>query len=207
MPVIAGTGSNSTHEAVDLTQAAHEAGADAHAGGRALLQQAEPGGPVPALLPRSPRPPTGRSSSTPFPAAAASRSACRVVERLRAKYPHVRWIKEAGGSVDRVDQLKQALGADITVLSGDDSLTLPFMAVGRRGRDQRRLEPLSSREVGQMVRLALADDYAKAAQAAPPALPAVQGALHRAEPGADQGRAGPRRHHRLRRRCACRSAT
>ena len=37
-----------------------------------------------------------------------------VVERLRAKYDHVAWIKEAGGSVDRVDQFKQALGNDIT---------------------------------------------------------------------------------------------
>ena len=55
------------------------------------------------------------------------------VERLRAKYRHVAWIKEAGGSVDRVDQLKQAMGSDLTVLSGDDSLTLPFMSVGAQG--------------------------------------------------------------------------
>ena len=56
-----------------------------------------------------------------------------IVERLRARYRHVAWIKEAGGSVDRVDQLKQALGRDLTVLSGDDSLTLPFMSVGAEG--------------------------------------------------------------------------
>jgi 4-hydroxy-tetrahydrodipicolinate synthase len=73
-----------------------------------------------------------------------------VVERLRARYPHVRWIKESGGSVDRVDQLKQALGSDITVLSGDDSLTLPFMAVG------------AVREVRRMVHSALDGDFAAA---------------------------------------------
>ena len=55
------------------------------------------------------------------------------MQRLRAKYAHVSTIKEAGGSVDRVDQLKQAMGDDITVLSGDDSLTLPFMSVGAEG--------------------------------------------------------------------------
>jgi 4-hydroxy-tetrahydrodipicolinate synthase len=86
-----------------------------------------------------------------------------VVEKLRARYPHVRWIKEAGGNVDRVDQLKQAMGADITVLSGDDSLTLPFMAVGAEGVIS-VASNLAVREVGQMVRLALANDYAKAAR-------------------------------------------
>ena len=71
------------------------------------------------------------------------------------------WIKEAGGSVDRVDQFKQALGDDITVLSGDDSLTLPFMAVGAEGVIS-VASNLYVREIGQMVRLALANDYARA---------------------------------------------
>jgi len=84
-----------------------------------------------------------------------------VIERLRAKYPHVRYIKEAGGSVDRVDQIKHALGKDITVLSGDDSLTLPFMAVGAEGV----ISVASNRfpkEVVQLVNAALAQDLAKA---------------------------------------------
>ena len=72
-------------------------------------------------------------------------------------------LKEAGGSVDRVDQLKQALGADITVLSGDDSLTLPFMAVGAEGVIS-VASNLCVREVGRMVRLALAGDFPKAAK-------------------------------------------
>jgi len=83
------------------------------------------------------------------------------VERLAAKYAHVRTIKEAGGSVDRVDQLKQAMGADITVLSGDDSLTLPFMAVGAEGVIS-VASNLYVREVGKMVQLALANDFVKA---------------------------------------------
>jgi len=83
------------------------------------------------------------------------------VEKLRAKYPHVCYIKEAGGSVDRVDQLKTALGKDVTVLSGDDSLTLPFMAVGAEGVIS-VASNLLPRPVGRMVRHALADDFSKA---------------------------------------------
>lgn len=85
------------------------------------------------------------------------------IERLRRKYPHVNTVKEAGGSVDRVDQLKQALGDDIVVLSGDDSLTLPFMAVGAQGVVS-VASNLYVREVSKMVRLALQDDFRKAAK-------------------------------------------
>ena len=84
-----------------------------------------------------------------------------VIERLRAKHPHIRYIKEAGGTVDRVDQIKQAMGRDITVLSGDDSLTLPFMAAGAEGVIS-VASNLVPREIGQMVKFALANDYASA---------------------------------------------
>ena len=86
-----------------------------------------------------------------------------VVERLRAKYRHVSTIKEAGGSVDRVDQLKQAMGRDITVLSGDDSLTLPFMSVGAEGVIS-VASNLFVREVRRIVELARANDFTAAAR-------------------------------------------
>lgn len=85
----------------------------------------------------------------------------RVVARLASRYRHVRWIKEAGGSVDRVDQLKQALGKDITVLSGDDSMTLPFMAVGAEGVISVASNALP-KEIVQLTQAALANDYARA---------------------------------------------
>ena len=50
VPVIAGTGSNSTAEALELTRLSDEAGADAVLVVAPVLQQAQPGGPVPALL-------------------------------------------------------------------------------------------------------------------------------------------------------------
>ena len=84
-----------------------------------------------------------------------------VIERLRAKYPHVAHIKESGGNVDRVDQIIRALGDSITVLSGDDSLTIPFMSVGAKGVVS-VVSNYIPREITQMTKLALANDFRKA---------------------------------------------
>jgi 4-hydroxy-tetrahydrodipicolinate synthase len=84
-----------------------------------------------------------------------------VIERLRNKFPHVAHVKEAGGSVDRVDQIVQAMGDAVTVLSGDDSLTLPFISVGAQGVVS-VVSNYFPREVTQMTRHALANDFRKA---------------------------------------------
>jgi 4-hydroxy-tetrahydrodipicolinate synthase len=55
------------------------------------------------------------------------------VRRLARECKTVIGIKEAGGNPDRVTQLRAALGPRFDILSGDDSLTLPFMAVGAQG--------------------------------------------------------------------------
>jgi 4-hydroxy-tetrahydrodipicolinate synthase len=162
VPVIAGTGSNSTREAVSLTQQAHEAGADAMLLVAPYYNKPSQEGlfrHFATLAEATDRPIILYS----IPGRCGIEISVPVVERLREKYSHVRWIKESGGSVDRVDQLKQALGSDLTVLSGDDSLTLPFMAVGAEGVIS-VASNLYVREVGQLVRLALADDFAKAAK-------------------------------------------
>ena len=160
VPVIAGTGSNSTHEAVELTKLSHDAGADAMLVVAPHYNKPSQEGlfrHFSAIAEATDRPIILYS----IPGRCGIEISVSVVERLRAKYEHVRWIKEAGGSVDRVDQLKQALGRDITVLSGDDSLTLPFMAVGAEGVIS-VASNLFVREISQMVRLALANDYVKA---------------------------------------------
>ncbi len=162
VPVIAGTGSNSTHEAIELTQLSHDAGADAMLVVAPYYNKPSQEGLFRhfcAVADATDRPIILYS----IPGRCGIEISVGVVERLRAKYRHVRWIKEAGGSLDRVDQLKQALGADLTVLSGDDSLTLPFMSVGGEGVIS-VASNLLVREIGQMVRLALANDYAKAAK-------------------------------------------
>lgn len=158
--VIAGTGSNSTAEALEYTRHSQEAGADA----------------VLVVAPYYNKPSqeglfrhyAAVAEATDLPIILYSvPSRCGVeigvgtVERLRSRYKHVRWIKEAGGSVDRVDQLKQAMGDDITVLSGDDSLTLAFMASGAEGVIS-VASNLLPREVSKMVRLARANNFAAA---------------------------------------------
>ena len=56
-----------------------------------------------------------------------------VVRRLSAECPNIVSIKEAGGTPERVSAMRQVLPAEFTILSGDDSLTLPFLSVGAVG--------------------------------------------------------------------------
>ena len=162
VPVIAGTGSNSTHEAVELTRRAHAAGADAMLLVAPYYNKPSQEGlfrHFATLAEATDRPLVLYS----IPGRCGIEIGVPVLERLRAQYPNIRYIKEAGGSVDRVDQIKQALGKDMTVLSGDDSLTLPFMAVGAEGVIS-VASNLFPRAVSRMVNFALANDYAKAAK-------------------------------------------
>ena len=163
VPVVAGTGSNSTHEAVELTKLAHAAGADAMLAVTPYYNKPNQEGLFRhfcAVAEATDRPTILYS----IPGRCVIEVGVPLMERLRARYSHVAWIKESGGNVDRVDQLKQALGRDLTVLSGDDSLTLPFMAVGAEGVIS-VASNLWVREVGGMVRAALAGDYAAARKA------------------------------------------
>jgi 4-hydroxy-tetrahydrodipicolinate synthase len=160
VPVIAGTGSNSTQEAIDLTQAADQAGADGF-----LLVAPYYNRPTQEGLFRH-FATIAEITDKPIvlysiPGRCGVEISVGVIERLRAKFPHVAHVKEAGGSVDRVDQIVQAMGDAVTVLSGDDSLTLPFMSVGAKG-----VVSVASnyfpREVTKLAAHALAGDYAKA---------------------------------------------
>jgi len=72
------------------------------------------------------------------------------VKRLAAANKNIVGIKEAGGSADRVSQLRAALGPKFKILCGDDSLTLPFMAVGADGVVSVASNVIP-REVSQMV--------------------------------------------------------
>ena len=160
VPVIAGTGSNSTHEAIDMTKAADAAGADAHLQVAPYYNRPTQEG----LFQHFAQ--VAEATDKPIilysiPGRCGIEISVPVIERLRARYPHVAHIKEAGGSVDRVDQIFSALGDSVTVLSGDDSLTLPFMAVGAQGVVS-VASNLYPKEVGKLVSLALAHDYAKA---------------------------------------------
>lgn len=156
--IIAGTGANSTAEAVSLTKAAIAmGGADAclqvtpyynkpNAEGlyRHFMTIADLG--LPVVLYNVP----GR---------AGRELPIDVVVRLSA-HPNIVAIKEAAGSVERVSALKTRC-PDLTVLSGDDSLALPMISVGASGVISVASDVMP-REVSDFVRTALAGDMATA---------------------------------------------
>ena len=158
LAVVAGTGANSTAEAVSLTKAVVSmGGADAtlqvtpyynkpnsEVLYRHFMTVADLG--LPVILYNVP----GR---------AGKEIPLDVVVRLAA-HPNVVAIKEAAGSVDRVSAIKNAI-PNFTVLSGDDSLTLPMISVGAEGVISVASNVIP-REMSDMVRLALAGDFAKA---------------------------------------------
>jgi len=160
VPVIAGTGSNSTKEACDMTRAADAAGAD----GMLLVAPYYNRPTQEGLYQHFAK--IADTTEKPLmlysiPGRCGIEISVGVIERLRARYPHIAHIKEAGGNVDRVDQILRALGDDMTVLSGDDSLTLPFMSVGAKGVVS-VVSNYFPREITQMTRHALANDFRKA---------------------------------------------
>lgn len=156
--IIAGTGANSTAEAISLTKAAIAmGGADAtlqvtpyynkpNAEGlyRHFMTVADLG--LPVVLYNVP----GRSGKE-IP--------LDVVVRL-AQHPNIVAIKEAAGSVDRVSAIKDML-PEFTVLSGDDTLALPMISVGAEGVIS-VASNIIPREMSDMVRAALAGDFAAA---------------------------------------------
>lgn len=130
--VMAGTGSNSTVEAIETTVKAEELGANS-----ALVVAPYYNKPSQEGVYRHFRA-IAESTKLPImlysiPGRCGIEIAVETVARLAADCPNIRSIKEAGGNVERVHQLRAVLPDDFTILSGDDSLTLPFMASGAVG--------------------------------------------------------------------------
>ena len=129
IPVIAGTGSNSTQEAIMLTRHAAKAGADAS------LQ----------VSPYYNRP-TQKGLYEHFKAVAesvnipiilyniASRTGVNIEPETIAKLAHdcknIVGVKEASGNLDQMSRIKQLCGQNFDLISGDDSLTLPILSIG-----------------------------------------------------------------------------
>lgn len=158
--VIAGTGSNSTTEAVDLTVAAAKLGADA-----ALLVAPYYNKPSQEGLYRH-FSAIAEAVDIPLvlysiPGRCGIEIGVETVVRLARDHRNVVAIKEAGGSVERVNQLRAALPDAFEILSGDDSLTLPFLSVGAVGVIS-VASNLVPAEVSALVRNHLNGDHAGA---------------------------------------------
>lgn len=131
-PVIAGTGSNSTAEAVSLTRAAEAAGADASLQVCPYYNKPSQEGVYRHFRA------VAEATSLPIilysiPGRSGIEISVETTARLATDCPNIIAMKEAGGSVERVSQLLAACPAGFEVLSGDDSLTLAFLSVGAVG--------------------------------------------------------------------------
>jgi 4-hydroxy-tetrahydrodipicolinate synthase len=130
--VLAGTGSNATHHAVADTKAAEKLGVDG-----ALLVAPYYNKPSQEGLFRHFKM-VADATSLPImlyniPGRCGVDIAPDTVARLAKECGNIVSIKEASGSVERVSELRARLPGSFTILSGDDSLTLPFMSVGAVG--------------------------------------------------------------------------
>ena len=159
IPVVAGTGSNSTAEAIDLTRYAKKAGADgallvlpyynkptqqgliAHC--RAVADAAE----LPLILYNIP----GRTGINMLPETLAA----------LADHPYIVGMKEATGNLEQMTQDIVLCGDKLSFLSGDDTLTLPLMAVGGRGVIS-VVANIVPRDVADLTRAFLNGDWKRA---------------------------------------------
>jgi 4-hydroxy-tetrahydrodipicolinate synthase len=153
LQVIAGVGSNSTREAIAMATHAEKAGADA----------------VMVVVPYYNRP-TQEGLASHFVAVAkvtglpvvvynvpgrtGTDLAPETLARIAERAPNVVATKEATGNVLRAQRIVQTMGARMTVLSGDDALTLPMISVGARGVISVTSNLLPA-EVSKATRLAL----------------------------------------------------
>jgi len=159
VPVIAGTGSNSTAEAVRLTKHAWKAGADAalmvcpyynrptqeglYRHYRAIAEEV----PIPIVIYNIPGR-TGTNLQT------------ETLARL-AEIPNIVGVKEASGSLKQMSDVVRLCGPDFSVLSGDDIFTLALMAIGGAGVIS-VISNVAPRDMAEMVDSFTAGDLSKA---------------------------------------------
>ncbi len=159
IPVVAGTGSNSTAEAIELTQHAKKAGADGvlmvcpyynkptQAGLIAHYTAVAAAVDIPIIMYNIP----GRTGVNMLTETVA----------VLAELPSVVGMKEASGSLEQMTEVISLCGDRLTVVSGDDTLTLPLMAVGGKGVIS-VVANIVPKETAEMTRAALNGDWKRA---------------------------------------------
>ena len=179
VPVVAGTGSNSTRETIEMSAAARKVGADGlllvtpyynRPGQEHLYRHFKTvveAVPLPAILYNVPT----RTASDLLPDTFA---------RL-AELPQVVGIKEATGSITRAAQVLARVGDRIAVLSGDDAVTVPLFAIGGKGVIS-VLSNVAPAPMAQMWDAAAAGDWKKARELYFRLLPLAEGLFVEANP-------------------------
>ena len=132
IPVIAGTGSNSTREAINMTKHAAKVGADAvlvvtpyynkptnkgiYLHYKAISESAN----IPIILYNI----AGRTGKNIEP---------DLMAKLATDFKNIVGVKESSGSLDQMIRIKELCPKDFLLISGDDALTLPMLAIGGSG--------------------------------------------------------------------------
>lgn len=158
--VIAGTGSNSTAEAIELTQGAEKAKADA-----VLLVAPYYNKPTQEGLYQH-FSAIAKSTDLPIilysiPGRCGVEIGVETVARLAGDHRNIVGLKESSGSMDRIALLKRAVPESFSLISGDDFITVPFISVGAVGVISVASNIIPAR-VKKMVDAALAGDFASA---------------------------------------------
>ena len=162
--VIAGTGSNATDEAIALTKHAQQAGADGSLQVAPYYNKPSQAGLYAHFRAIAEAVPELPMVLYNIPGRCGVDIANDTTARLRRDLPkQVVGLKEATGQVDRVSQLRQLVDREFTILSGDDSLTLPMMAVGAQGVIS-VVSNVMPRAVTELTQAARGGDFAKASQ-------------------------------------------
>ncbi|MCF8038251.1 MAG: 4-hydroxy-tetrahydrodipicolinate synthase [Desulfohalobiaceae bacterium] len=132
VPVLAGTGSNNTSEAVELTGFAKQAGADG-----ALLITPYYNKPTQAGVVAHFKAVAGETSLPLVVYNVPGRTGTNVLPetmgRMAREIPEVIGVKEASGNINQISEVIEYCGPDFSVLAGDDFVILPLMAIGGRG--------------------------------------------------------------------------
>ena len=160
VPVYAGTGSNSTDEAIELTKEADKAGANGFLLVAPYYNKPSEEGLLAhfsAIAEVTDKPIILYS----IPSRCGIEISVDVAAKLYERYPHVCCMKAAEGSCDKVTQYIKRLGMNYSVLSGDDALTLPFMSSGAKGVISVASNLIVSPLV-EMVNAANSNDFKKA---------------------------------------------
>jgi 4-hydroxy-tetrahydrodipicolinate synthase len=158
--VIAGTGSNCTKEAVELTVEAERLGADAALVVAPYYNKPTQSGLIAhySAIAEATKLPIMLYS---IPGRCGIEISVETVVTLAKQHSNIVALKEAGGSVERISQLRSVLPEAFQLLSGDDSLTLPFLSVGAVGvvSVASNVVPAS---VVELVKTALSGSYSSA---------------------------------------------
>ncbi|MEO0225988.1 MAG: 4-hydroxy-tetrahydrodipicolinate synthase [candidate division WOR-3 bacterium] len=158
--IVPGAGTNSTHKTIALMERAKELGADGclvvtpyynkpgqeglYAHFRAITEAVD----IPVIIYNVP----GRTGVNILP---------KTIRRLATDCEKIVGVKEASGSLDQASEIRRSCGPDFDLLSGDDSLTLPMMAIGAQGVIS-VIANIAPREITQMVNYYLKGNEDKA---------------------------------------------